>query len=387
MKKFLAILLAMMLVMVSVAALASEGGTTQDTQQTTTVLTATTTDPAYEKGSNPTPEQPLTGVTFTIDKKYTLLVDQNALLPADVITYTAKLRSILKSTVKYVDENQLPVTIIATDLNTAMKDDSVSGTEKKYDEKIKITLPDYTNVGIYTYEVKETGKDAAGVTYTDDTVYMKVTVINKDAKDPTKGVVIAGISFRKTEDKTGEVTDASSKLGELSNDYKSGTLVVEKSVTGNLGEVDRDFTFTITLTSEKDVLSKITYALSTNATITKVTGATLNETDKTLDAGDGWKSTVITATLRDTDTITLYNIPDGVKYKVEEKHEDGYDVKDEVKDATAITAGTSTKVTVVNDKDVTVDTGITLETLPYVLMMALAMMGLVALKLRKREEY
>ena len=44
-------------------------------------------------------------------------------------------------------------------------------------------------------------------------------------------------------------------------------------------------------------------------------------------------------------------------------------------------------VTITNTKDIIPDTGITLETLPYVLMMALAMMGLVALKLRKREEY
>ena len=44
-------------------------------------------------------------------------------------------------------------------------------------------------------------------------------------------------------------------------------------------------------------------------------------------------------------------------------------------------------ITITNTKDIIPDTGITLETLPYVLLMALAMMGLVALKLRKREEY
>lgn len=382
MKKTLAILLALMLVLVNVAALAAEGDGEGEGGSATAAV------PAYEAGQNPTQAKPLSGTVFTVDKKYTLTVDQNAKLPADAITYSAELVSILKSTITTWTATDFPVTISADDLNTDMKNAAVTGAEKDFAEKIKVTLPNYTKVGIYTYKVTETGKNAAGVGYTDNEVYMKVTVINADPADPTQGVVVAGISFRKEQDTTGEVTD-NKKLGNLTNDYKSGTLVVEKEVTGNMGEVDRDFTFTITLTSAKDVLSKITYALSTNAAITNVTGATNNTTEKTLDAGDtGWKEAVITATLRDTDTITLYNIPDGVEYTITETSEadHGYETTGEVKEKKAIAAGTATTEKITNKKDVPIDTGVTVDTLPYIMILAVAMIGAL-LVLRKREEY
>ena len=107
-----------------------------------------------------------------------------------------------------------------------------------------------------------------------------------------------------------------------------------------------------------------------------------------------------------TDSVTFQDIPYGVTYTITEPEKEGQQTFIEldqqtdpkyINDATAYTrdddiTGKIEKVTdsktVKNTKEFTPpETGIALETLPYVLILALALMSAAVLVIRKREEY
>lgn len=48
--------------------------------------------------------------------------------------------------------------------------------------QIEIQLPKYDSVGVYTYIIHEAAGDSAGVTYYDDAILLRVTVIEQDGK-------------------------------------------------------------------------------------------------------------------------------------------------------------------------------------------------------------
>ena len=105
--------------------------------------------------------------------------------------------------------------------------------------------------------------------------------------------------------------------------------------------------------------------------------------------------------LKHNEFVEVLNIPEGVTYTVVEDEDithldaphgddedaDAYMVEGEEEEDTEITVGERTEYEITNTKAIVPDTGISLESLPYVLMMALAVFGFVVLKLRKREEY
>ena len=104
--------------------------------------------------------------------------------------------------------------------------------------------------------------------------------------------------------------------------------------------------------------------------------------------------------LKDTDLITFADIPAGVSYAVEEdaKHlvgEDGFDVNSSPdtdytvayeNETGTIAAASTAQASVTNEKKTTVETGILLDSAPYVLMFAVAAAGLSMNAGRKRRK-
>lgn len=380
MKKFIALLLALMMVFVCSAALATDpgdGGDTGDTNDGETSGAGAAT--AYVPGTGEDQGQDTVGSprigaaldnggTITIDKVYALTILDGAKLPETDITFTPTLKSITDSTVSVTSMADKPVSItFEPDKETALDATKDSYTNSK---PITIRFPEYPEVGVYTYEVVESGTAFAGVTYSDK-ITMKVTVIRIEGE-----LKIAGIAFR--------VGESGTKLQEITNKYEAGTLEVTKLVTGNMGELDRDFEIKVTFTSSKKVNSTIGAAVTGNGAITK--GATNN----TIPAG--WEgSKEVTFTLRANDTITFTNVPAGVAYEISETDYTAapykYDAAKYTKGSGTITAGEKTEASVTNNKDVVVDTGVTLDSAVYMLIMALALAGFVALKVRRREDY
>lgn len=232
-----------------------------------------------------------------------------------------------------------------------------------------ISLPEYTSVGVYVYSFSEVAGNSAGVTYNDEDLYLVVTVIEQEGKVRVAAVHCEGSYDAGT---YGEEP----KIDEFENTYDSGDLSVTKTVTGLFGDKTKEFTITVTLTAPegKDVNSTISYTLP-------------GETDPTTATFTNGVAEIELA-LKDGDTVTFTNIPAGVTYTVVEDDytgEDGYDDPEgEVEEATEITISTETVVEIINNKDGNIDTGISLDSLPYILMGIVALFAVAALILNKR---
>lgn len=363
MKKTLAILLALLLVLVNVAALA------EDPTYTATEAFSFKPIPKNYYAEEPTDENEGTAAVV---------------YPAETITFTAK------SDTTNPDGGKAEVTV------TALAVSAVSG------NKIEVNVPALSLPGVYKFTINEVAGSTQGVTYTGVATDLSISVLvsfdlDKDPTGKTLKVENYGVTatgFIENEDGT----KTPIKVDEIANTYKVADLVVTKTVSGNLGDKNKYFPVEVTLTPSegKTVRSDIT-----------ITGETITETDKvvgTIAAGDGWDAEhakTVTIWVKDGSTITFKNVPENVTYTVKEteatehlsaasdepNNPDAYLVGGEVKTAATISATGTNKVDLTNKKDVTIDTGVNMETVPYIMLLAVAMIGIAVLALRKREEY
>ncbi len=232
-----------------------------------------------------------------------------------------------------------------------------------------ITLPTYTAVGVYTYsftEVTPTTK-TAGITYNSNTFYLVVTVVQDGTQKRVAAVHCEGSRDAGT-------YGTSPKTDIFDNSYESGTLAVTKSVTGNLGDKSKYFDVTVTFTaaSGETINSTITY-----------TGGKYGNTAVTV------SNNTATIQVKDGDTVTFANVPEGVTWKVEEadytsEANGKYDAATYTTQTATMTAGGQATCTITNNKDITVDTGISLDSLPYIVIAVLVVAALAVMMIRKR---
>lgn len=206
-----------------------------------------------------------------------------------------------------------------------------------------ITLPDnYSSVGVYTYSFKEIPGKTAGVTYYDKEIKLVVTVLQGE----NGRLRVAAVH---TEAEGGD------KAYKFPNEYSAGSLAIAKVVTGNMGDKEKYFKVSVTLTGEKEKDYAASYS---------VTGGSYEENPEIIEIGiptDFY--------LKHDDTITIENLPYGVTYTVVE---DDYTTDEEGKknyDKAAYTLSdenckidsASDTVTITNNKDTDIDTGVLLE--------------------------
>ncbi len=150
-------------------------------------------------------------------------------------------------------------------------------------------------------------------------------------------------------------------------------VTISKVVTGNMGDLNKGFTFTVTLTDE--VGNEINF--------------TTNQPSNVIINGN-----VATFTLKHGESITLTDIPIGSKITVTESDNAGYTVSytiNGVDSADVLDEGkvqileNDTKIVFTNNKGVIVDTGISLDQLPYIIMLVIAGLGALGIFIRKRK--
>ena len=368
MKKLLAMLLALIMVcsLATVAFAAEEGDeevpAAPETSDNVTASSSTTTIVLNK----------LYTITGAADNTYSTDVNEaNAVYPHETLSFV--------STPNAGNPTNQNLTI--ADLEVAYNETSanVSGT-------MAITLPAYTKVGVYKYTVAETAptNKAQAATYATESIELQVLVEYNE--DHTALVASLYLTDKEAGSNTQVGTQANGKVDTFVNTYKVGHLDVKKTVSGNLTSNKQEFTMTVTFKSEKPVMSDITvYDPSTEIT-------------STIAHGTGWTEKTQTITVKADETVHFYNIPEGVTYTVVEdtKHaaedpngtnpETGYTVTGEVKTATAITSNATATVTVNNEKSTSVSTGIVLDSMPYVLILAVAVIGLTVVFSKKRYE-
>lgn len=220
-----------------------------------------------------------------------------------------------------------------------------------------LELPEYNHVGIYTYEITETDGNTAGMRYNTEAYKLQVTVLN-DGDGGFKRVVTLV---------TGE---KDVKTDTILNTFEAGELVVTKEITGNFSQSDDTFEVTVTLTPDEGKNLK-------EGPIT-VTGAA-GQTGSVVKNDDG--TVTVTFKVTHNSTVTIANVPYDVSYEVTE---DAGDYTATITGDNGKIDNASQEVEIVNNLDQEVATGVNLDNLPYILVLALVGVGLISFTVRKR---
>ena len=229
---------------------------------------------------------------------------------------------------------------------------------------VKISNYETVALGAYTYEITEAvpTPKTAGTTYNSNPVYLVVTILRDETS--TKHYV-AAIHYE---------TATGAKTGKISNSYNAGQLSVTKQIEGNMADMNKKFEFTVVFTPAKGT------AFNTSVQITD-DAATTNRTYTTTENENG--TYTIKFNLGDNETATFTNIPVGTTYTITED-EDGY-TSTHTTVADGSIAGGDTDVDVwTNTREVDVDTGITLDSLPFVLILAVCAGAVVLFVIKRR---
>ncbi len=288
-------------------------------------------------------------VKVTLDKTYTV-TNAGTTYPTEKFDFTIARDAVTDAAEGVTAENMPLPTIV----NGGVEFTSASNTSTK---QITIELPTYSSVGVYTYIIKETVGDTAGVTYWEDEdgvskeIRLKVTVI----QDADKKIRVAAV----------RTDDGETKTDDIENVYKAGSLAVKKTVTGILGDKEKYFAITITLNGVEgeDYTGN---------------GITVGNTSYESNPTSVVVGTPATFYLKDGETIELGNIPYGVTYTVTEENLEDYTENitgGDANGAGTVDSAAETLVDVTNNKEGTVDTGISVDSIPYIAMLGVVAVG------------
>lgn len=336
-------------------------------------------------------------IVTTIDKIYDVKGETTeGIFPAETLNFTATLTDAPGSITNPEDE-ALKITVDPLTVNGINN------------QNLSVNIPSYTVAGIYKYEITENDGETQGVTdYTDKVITLTV-LVTYDYEDKLPAATTetsAGDGYRMQAEVGVTFADGSKvKDDTFTNTYEVGTLSVQKLITGNLADTTDDFDVYVNFTSDKEVLSTITYMSEDETVKIEPTAWEMNETNI-------WEVEEIKLTLTNEEKVTFIDIPAGVKYTVKEdsKYQTGdkdtddnfgydapvYAVTGETSDKkvsaegtyngetvdasyvegtinAGIEGGEKDEVVITNNKDTEIATGISVDSIPY-----LAMLGVVA---------
>lgn len=335
MKKLISLALALMLVLsLSTVAFAAEGDTTESTPSYTEKLDKSTTfTKAYDITNGTAPAE-----TFDFNIAFVSYKD-NENTTKDVTVYPM-------------------VTLGDAVFNENLSADGTAS--------VSVEIRDYENValGVYTYEITEVvpSTKTAGTTYNTQPIYLVVTILNNETN---ANHYVAAIHYE---------TVAGTKTGEITNSYNAGQLSVTKKITGNMADMDKKFPFTVVFTPAAGT------AFNTNVQIINDADSTKREYEATENENGTY---TITFELGHDETATFTNIPVGTAYTVSEEA-GNYTSTHTTQADGSITGGDVDADVWTNTLTSEIDTGITMDSMPYVLLLAVAAVGLVVMFTKKR---
>lgn len=174
----------------------------------------------------------------------------------------------------------------------------------------------------------------------------------------------------------------------ITNNYTSNRadLTVTKTVTGNMADLEEEFTFQMSIASAEEINpEKITYTKgSTSGKLSDLTDNkfTLKNGERIVFSGIP-KDAVVTVTETGaedyTTTVDVSNTPTAEAVALAAETGSG-----DTKTGTVTIDATAKTIAFTNEKEIPVNTGVILDTLPYVLMLIAVGGGVVAFFLRKR---
>lgn len=242
--------------------------------------------------------------------------------------------------------------------------------------KIKVDASVFTKPGVYHYLVTETQGTYDGITYDVTPRHVYVYVING-----TNGYEVEAVKVVKDKD-TAKADDLKivNIYGDKDNPDKDNIhdFIIKKTVTGNQGDKNMDFSFTVTINGDdKDKADKEMY----KAVKTPKAGE-----EEIIHIKD---EEAATFTLKDGETLHIYGLSKQDAYTVTETDytAEGYTTTVKDKNATGQLEADGVVVEFINDKNVGPATGVAMTFAPYVLLVAAAGgLGAVVLGKKKRED-
>lgn len=331
MKKILSLALALVLVLsMSTVAFATEGESTWDGTYTPTAVT-----------------------TFNeIEKTYT---SENDVVVNETLSFT--------STAKATNPDGGTANLTVANLEVSSLTPS----------NLAVTIPSLNKAGTYEWTIKETAGNTAGVTYSTAEVHVIVLVEYDNTNHALK--IADTTSYIKLEN--------GKKAKTFDNTFESGSFTVAKDVEGNMANENDEFEITVTLTSTKPIGTNVTLA-----------GTTVTPDQWTNNEG----SYTCTSTLNYSEfggAKTFSDIPVGVTVSVVENiatnKMNGYTFDntngntDNNFSMNVANADDNKDVVVKNTKGATITTGINMDSMPYILMLAVVFMGLFVFFSKKRK--
>ncbi|MCD7748782.1 MAG: hypothetical protein LUH42_01885 [Oscillospiraceae bacterium] len=311
------------------------------------------------------------------------------IVPAETLTFTVECTG---KPDRYTagDEDDL---LVVGDGNTY----AVSGASLTYEIPLTFNggVTTGLEVGYYYYTITEANENTSqGVEYgtttaNENVIYVTVLV----SYDETNNNAIDVKMYLAQSEGVG-------KYESIENTYSLGSLTVSKTVTGNLSDTRDVFLVDVTFTSASAVNSTVSYSGGVEVTDDEgtVTVPASGTVDFVVNAAGGYTGAVTIAVSDGTDVV-FTDIPEGVTYTVvehdytdgdENTANGGYDkAKYEYSDENeTIASGDTDTVTIANNKGTEVRTGVSLDSLPYVLVLAavLALGGVMIARKRRVEE-
>ena len=313
-------------------------------------------------GVNVMPAFAASGETYAdmdsvVIKKNYELANEGTFSPAETFSFDIEADNVTDASDDITPEN-MPMPTIGT--VSYLRGEAGSTTKTK---EIKIDLPEYDSVGVYTYIIHEAAGGSAGGTYYGDASLLRVTVIEQDGK-----LRIAAVHTEDPES-TGE-----GKKDDFDNLYSAGELEVHKDVEGIMGNKDKYFEFTVQLTGEEGKTYQDSYA---------ITGGSYDANPTSIEIKPG-ETTEATFYLKDDDTIHIKNLPYGVEYKVSETPVADYVTTETGTEGEVDEAVEQANFT--NTKGGTVDAGVVLDSAPYLFTLTGAAGVGLLLTLRRRHQ-
>lgn len=294
--------------------------------------------------------------SVVIKKNYEL-ANEGTFSPAETFSFDIEADNVTDASDDITPEN-MPMPTIGT--VSYLRGEAGSTTKTK---EIKIDLPKYNSVGVYTYIIHEVAGNSAGVTYYGDAILLRVTVIEQDGK-----LRIAAVHTEDPES-TGE-----GKKDDFDNLYSAGKLEVHKDVEGIMGNKEKYFEFRVQLTGEEGKTYQDSYA---------ITGGSYDANPTSIKIRPG-ETTEATFYLKDDDTIHIENLPYGVEYKVSETPVADYVTTETGTEGEVDEAVEQANFT--NTKGGTVDAGVVLDSAPYLFTLTGAAGVGLLLTLRRRHQ-
>lgn len=230
-----------------------------------------------------------------------------------------------------------------------------------------IDFPAFTAAGVYKYAITQKEGNSQGVTYDSGTIGFEVLVVNQGTSVAASQY---GLSLLPN--------SQSAKKDSFSNTYNVGNLSISNRVTGNVADRSLPLPFTVTLTATKTVKTPIIYTIYNNSS---------SSTNDTIDP-DWTGSKSITINLKHEDSAGFYKIPAGVSYTIAAA-DNSYGYTSTFSNGSGTIEENGLHIAEISSvKEASISTGIQLDSIPYIIILALALLGvfLIVIRNRRRSE-